>query len=148
MKEEFLTEEKYHSANNKVKKTGKVLLIIGLCLLGLGLILIIVGFLGFGSQITSGFTNGQDGINPGGILSGFGMFVIGGFLMGPGMIMTVIGLILRFLIGNRREIAAYTTQQVMPIAQEGIEKMAPTIGNAAKEITKGIKEGLNEADKK
>ena len=42
---------------------------------------------------------------------------------------------------------AYTTQQVMPVAQEGIEKMAPTIGSAAKEIAKGIKQGINEANK-
>ena len=38
----------------------------------------------------------------------------------------------------------------MPVAQEGIEKMSPTIGNAAgtigKSIAKGIKEGINEAD--
>ena len=49
----------------------------------------------------------------------------------------------------------------MPVAQEGIEKMAPTIGKAgasiakemapvygeaAKEIAKGIKEGLKELD--
>ena len=27
----------------------------------------------------------------------------------------------------------------MPIAQEGIEKVSPTMGNAAKEIAKGVK---------
>lgn len=147
MKEEFLTEERYHSANSKVKKIGKVLIIIGLCLLGLGFIFLISGFLGFGNQFTSGIANGQEGINPGGIFSGIGLFAVGGFMIGPGMLLTFVGLVLRFLIGNRREITAYTTQQVMPIAQEGIEKMAPTIGKAAKEITKGIKEGLNEAEK-
>ena len=55
-----------------------------------------------------------------------------------------------FFIYKRREIAVFTTQQTMPIAQEGIEKMAPTIGEAAgtigKEIAKGIKEGINEAN--
>ena len=40
----------------------------------------------------------------------------------------------------------------MPLAKEGIEKMAPTVGNAsweiAKGITSGIKSGLNsERDK-
>ena len=39
---------------------------------------------------------------------------------------------------------AYQVQQGMPIAQEGIEKMSPSMGNAAKEITQGIKEGLSE----
>ena len=31
--------------------------------------------------------------------------------------------------------------------KEGIEEMAPTIGNAVGEIAKGIKKGLNDADK-
>ena len=35
----------------------------------------------------------------------------------------------------------------MPVAQEGIVKMAPTIGKAASEIAKGIKQGINEANK-
>lgn len=63
------------------------------------------------------------------------------------------------MITKRREITAFTMQQVMPVAQEGIEKMtptmtnaakemaeqmAPTIGNVAKEIAKGIKEGLDD----
>lgn len=66
-----------------------------------------------------------------------------------------------YLIAKRREIVAFTVQQAMPLAQEGIEKMAPTIGkagasiakemapvygNIAKEISKGIKDGINEAD--
>lgn len=67
------------------------------------------------------------------------------------------------LISKRRSIMAYTMQQTMPVAEEGIEKIAPTIGKAgasiakemapaykevAKEVAKGIKEGINEADKK
>lgn len=66
-----------------------------------------------------------------------------------------------YMITKRREIIAFSAQQVMPVAQEGIEKMAPTIGkagasiakemapvygNIAKEISKGIKEGMNEVD--
>ena len=67
-----------------------------------------------------------------------------------------------YFFAKRREIFAFTTQQVMPVAQEGIEKMAPTIGKAganitkemapaygeaAKEISKGIKEGLKDSNK-
>lgn len=78
-----------------------------------------------------------------------------------------------YITSKRREITAYTTQQFMPVAQESMEKIAPTIGkagasiakevapvykdivkeisplygNIAKEISKGIKEGINEADK-
>ena len=84
----------------------------------------------------------------------FGGFVIIATLMISGSI---------YMITKRREIMAFSTQQVMPIAQEGIEKMTPTMskvvedmsptmkkvakdmapiyGDIAKEITKGIKEG-------
>lgn len=66
-----------------------------------------------------------------------------------------------FMLVKRREILAFSAQQIMPIAQEGIEKIAPTIGKAkasiakemaplygdiAKGISKGIKEGINEAN--
>ena len=57
-----------------------------------------------------------------------------------------------YLTTKRRQIIAYHTQQVVPVAQEGIEKMTPTIGKAwssiAKEISKGIKEGLKDNEKK
>lgn len=84
----------------------------------------------------------------------FGGFVIIATLMISGSI---------YMITKRREIMAFSTQQVMPIAQEGIEKMTPTMakvaedmsptikkvakdmapvyGEIAKEITKGIKKG-------
>ena len=64
-----------------------------------------------------------------------------------------------FTISKRREMMAFSLQQVMPVAQEGMEKMEPTLskvgsrimknmapayGEMAKEISKGIKEGLKE----
>lgn len=64
-----------------------------------------------------------------------------------------------FTISKRREMLAFSVQQVMPVAQEGMEKMEPTLskvgsrmmknmapayGEMAKEISKGIKEGLQE----
>ncbi len=66
-----------------------------------------------------------------------------GFAIGILMPAIAIGLMLIFM-SKRREIAAFQAQQVMPVAKEGIEKMAPTAGVVAKEISKGIKEGLNE----
>ena len=75
--------------------------------------------------------------------------------------LTIGGMLI--LTSKRRNIMAYTMQQTMPVAQEGIEKMAPTIGKAgasiakemapvygeiAKEIGKGIKEGMKDEDKK
>lgn len=67
-----------------------------------------------------------------------------------------------YMFAKRREIFAFTAQQVMPVAQEGMEKMAPTVGKVgkdiakemapaygevAKEISKGIKEGLKDKEK-
>lgn len=66
-----------------------------------------------------------------------------------------------FMITKRREMLAFGIQQVMPVAKEGIEEFAPTIGKVgsqlakdmapaygeiAKEISKGIKEGLKKED--
>ena len=53
-----------------------------------------------------------------------------------------------YLIAKKREIKAFTIQQTMPVTQEAIEKMAPTIGNAAgtvgKDIAQGIASGIKE----
>lgn len=51
-------------------------------------------------------------------------------------------------ISKGRSILAYQVQQAMPVAKEGMEEMAPSVGKMAKEITKGIKEGIKEKDKK
>ena len=68
-----------------------------------------------------------------------------------------------YITTKHREILAFQAQQVMPIAQEEMKKMAPTIGKTgasiakemapaygeiAKEISKGIKDGLSKDDKK
>ena len=83
----------------------------------------------------------------------FGAFIIIASAMTSGTV---------YMFAKRREILAFSAQQVMPVAQEGIEKMAPTIGkagasiakemapvygNIAKEISKGIKDGLNNEEK-
>lgn len=49
-----------------------------------------------------------------------------------------------YMVAKRRNIFAFQAQQVIPVAKEGIEEMAPTIGNAAGEIAKGIKKGLKD----
>lgn len=48
-----------------------------------------------------------------------------------------------YMSTKRRELLAYKTQQVRPVIEEGLEKMAPSAGIAAEEITKGIKKGLS-----
>lgn len=49
-----------------------------------------------------------------------------------------------FMVAKGRNILAFQAQQVIPVAKEGIEEMAPTIGSAAGEIAKGIKKGLKD----
>ena len=163
-KQTYLSEERYQQSNAKVKKTGKILLIIGIIILVIGFCLLIFGFVGAGNSAMSGLnsmSNGiiknfnsmsNDGINidvsgvqntASGIFGNIGLFAIGSFMLTIGFGLTIAGGIIMF-IAHRREIIAYTTQQVMPIAQEGIEKMAPTIGKATGEIAKGIASGLKE----
>lgn len=44
------------------------------------------------------------------------------------------------VIANRRTITAYTVQSTMPIAKEGMEELAPSVGKVAKEVAKEFKE--------
>ena len=147
-KKEYLNEEEYQRNNAKLKKTGKIVLIVGGCMLLLGIILTIVGILSLGSTAINSSTidNFDEVSTVKGIFGSFGSFALGGFMDVTGFFVMGIGGIIMF-IAHRREIAAYTTQQVMPVAKEGAEKMAPTAGKVAKEVAKGIKEGINEADK-
>lgn len=86
----------------------------------------------------------------------FIMFSIPAFMI-PGMISFML-----FFTAKRRNIMAFSAQQAIPIAKEGIEEIAPSIGKAganiakemapvygdiAKEISKGIKEGLKDEEK-
>lgn len=144
----YLNEEQYQQNAKKLKKIGKIVLIVGILMLVLGFTFLILGFTGFGKTGIDAAT-GTD-IDPTqiakGAFGGLGLFALGGFLDTSGLFVTSIGCII-IMIAHRREITAFTTQQVMPIAKEGINEMAPTLGNAAGEIAKGIKKGLNEADK-
>ena len=91
------------------------------------------------------FTNKNDGLFS--ILPG--VFVIISSLMIGGSIL---------LTAHQRNILAWQVQSVLPVAEETIETVTPTIkkvgeelsplyGNIAKEITKGIKEGLKDDNK-
>ena len=158
-KKEYLNEERYQKNNAKVKNIGKVLLIVGIILLVISSILIVVGFMGFGSTAVSGFDifnnfgNGNEmnamKSTAGSAFGSMGLFALGGFIGTTGFTLTAAGAIVIF-IAHRREITAYTTQQVMPVAQEGIEKMTPTVANSvgtiASSVAKGIKSGINEAN--
>lgn len=178
-KKEYLNEEKYQQSNAKVKKVGKILLIIGIVLLVISFTLKIIGFLGVGkagNDIVDDFNSNSSNIINGfnsfdvdeddeidididfsgiqnttsGIFGNFSLLAISGFISFTGFGLVIAGGII-LIIAHKREITVYTTQQTMPIAQEKIEKMAPTVGSAVgtigKELAKGIKEGINEADK-
>ena len=64
-------------------------------------------------------------------------------------ITSVIALVI-LIIAKKREITAFTVQQSMPVTQEGIEKITPTVANSvgtiASSVAKGIKSGINEAN--
>lgn len=53
-----------------------------------------------------------------------------------------------FMFAKRRQVLAFSAQQVMPVGKEVIDEMAPTVGNAVGEIAKGIKKGLKDDDEK
>lgn len=89
-------------------------------------------------DVKSGFNKEYDS------MKNIPFYMIGGFIILTGAM--IAGAIFKFAKG--REITAFMAQQTMPIAKEGMDEMAPHIGKAAKEISKGIKEGINEADRK
>ena len=148
-KKEYLNEEEYLKNAKKLKGTGKTILIIGIVALILGVVFIGLGILGFGKTATDSIGSFDSDLSGavGGAFGSFGLFILGGFLTSLGFAGTIAGGMVS-LIAHRREITAFTVQQTMPIAQEGIEKMTPTISNAAgslaQSITKGIKDGLKD----
>ena len=146
MEKELLSEEKYQKNNKKVGKTGKILLGVGIAILLVGVVLLIMGFTGFGSTMTSVNTDSAPNALVGNAFGSIGMFAIGGFAITTGIFITAIGGTM-LMLSHRRGITAYGVQQTMPVAQEGIEKMTPTISKAAGEVAKSIKTGVDEAKK-
>ncbi len=136
----YLNEEQYKQNNKKVKTAGLIVMLIGLCLICTAIFVIIsasqMEVLKMGSpnwfEANSAQMNRQS---------------LGICILLPGIFVTIVGCIIRFVVGNQRQIMAYQVQQGMPIAQESMEKMAPSMGNATKEIAKGIKEGLKDDEK-
>lgn len=123
---EYLTEEQYQKANAKVKWGGRIAIIIGIAMILIGIFVVKVPDMSADGWFQASSTRM--------------------FLIFPGIFITMVGLMVRFIVANQRHIAAYQAQQMRPITQEGIEKMAPSAGVAAKEITKGIKEGLKDEE--
>ena len=59
-------------------------------------------------------------------------FLFGGFVIFVSIMLSSF----IYVIAKKREITAFAVQQKMPIVKEGIESMAPTIGDAVGTITK------------
>lgn len=118
---EYLTEEKYEKMNKTFKTLYLTLLIIGIILFIVGIILLVLN-------------KDSNIIN---IIVGLCLIIFG---------IGLSALSIRDFIRHAytRDIISYYQQQQMPIAKESIEKMAPSVGVAAKEISKGVKDGLKE----
>ena len=139
--EKYLNEEKYQQNKDKVKRIGKGLLIAGICALVIGIGLIILGFVGFGNAAQNTVNHFYyDTKSTGNVFGSLGLFITGGFVSFIGFGLTIGGAI-SMVIAHRREITAFTVQQTMPIAKEGIEAMTPTLENAAESISRGITRG-------
>ncbi len=123
---EYLTEERYQKMNKTFKALYLILALIGIGMIIGGIILLIV------NKSVNYFSMGK---------------LIGCVLIIVGIALSIlsIGDLLRHAF--TRDIVSYYAQQQMPIAKEGIEKVAPSVGVAAKEISNGIKEGLKDEDK-
>lgn len=120
-KKEYLSEEENQRISKKLGLISKIMICIG-----------IIGFI-----VCSIFLFGN--------LVSFKTRSMIGFAWVTSAACAGFGLVF-FTMANQRKISAYMLQQQMPVAKEGIEKMAPSVGKAAKEVTKGIKEGLKEED--
>ena len=67
-------------------------------------------------------------------------YMFGGFIIAASLMISVS----IYTFAKRREILAFSAQQVMPVAKEGIEKMTPTVSKSVEEITRSIKKGLKD----
>lgn len=121
----YLNEEKY-------QKSKKVLITIGCISIIIAITLLVLA-------ITKKMPEmGQDGwFEAENVRS---LMFLGAFIFGL-MIPPVI-----FVIAFSRNINAFNAQSTIPVVKEAANEMAPTAGNLAKEVTKGIKEGLNDKE--
>lgn len=134
-KKEYLSEEKY-------QKIKKILITLGFISLAVGVILLVLAILvkvpeepSLGDPNWWGNSKISSDVESKKALLFFFSFVFG--IMLPAML---------FGTAYKREIGAFTIQQEMPVKQETIEKMAPSVGEAAGTVAKGIKKGLKDEE--
>lgn len=119
---QYLNEENYQKTSKRINLVGNILLTLGMLMLISAITIIILAFTILNKPMLIGVA---------GPLLVFGIAFIG--FGGQAKI-----------IGNARSITAYFSQQQIPVAKEAINEMSPSIGKVAKEVTRGIKEGLND----
>ncbi len=158
----YLNEENYKRINTKIKNVGRLIMVIALIMIIAGFILK-VGTMGIevpkmGSENWFETTSAKSEME----------FHATSLIM-FGVWLEFVGCIVRYFVGNARQIMAYNLQTTMPIAQEGIKTIVPTVAEAnvtmmktmapamgeiakdmspvyqevASSIAQGIKEGLN-----
>lgn len=100
------------------------------------------------NSITKEYCSAKNGIDD---FQSTSSIIIGGFIC----FATVIISFAVFMVAKGRNIAAFgiqqglplleeSTEKITPIINKGVENLAPSVGHVAKEITKGIKEGLKD----
>lgn len=134
-RKEYLNEEEYQKDNKKVKIAGVIVILIGICLLCIG-----AYFLSSASKMEVPSMGAPDWFEKS--TSQSEREFKGSTMVMFGIFITIVGCMIRFGVANQRKIMAYQAQQAMPIVKEGFEEMSPTLGTAAKEIAKGVKEGM------
>ena len=132
-KKEYLSEEKY-------QKIKKILIILGFISLAVGVILLVLAILvkvpeepSLGDPNWWGNSKISSDAESKKALLFFFSFVFG--IMLPAAL---------FGTAYKREMDAFTIQQKMPIKQETIRRIAPSVGEAAGTVAKGIKKGLKD----
>ena len=138
-KKEYLSEEEYQKNNKKVKIAGTIIMVIGICL-----VIAAIATLISSSKMDIPHMSDPNWFEDS--TAQMDREMTGIFMLMFGIFITVAGFNVRFIIGNKRSIMAYQTQQAMPIVKEGFEKMSPTLETAAKEIAKGVKEGMADGE--
>lgn len=119
---EYLNEEQYQKTSKKLGLISKIMIICGIIGFIVCSILLFGNFISF--EIRGLISFAWVGCAA---CSGFGLCL--------------------FTMANQRKISAFYVQSQMPVAKESIEKVAPSAGVAAKEIAKGVKEGLKDEEK-
>ncbi len=135
-----VNEENYKKVKKSLKKTGKILLIIGGLFALAGIILLIVGFCGLSNFQTQSLNPTQPPKMPSVI-----PFVIGGILLAVGIAMLIFGVYATFF-AHGREIMAFGASTTAPVVGETVDyianKTAPGLGKVAGSVAEGIAGGI------